>query len=108
MKHWILAGVLALQGCATGYRATYTAAAVTKEFLTQEHAVYSAELNARFDECDPTISPHSGVELGNLDSLNECMSFCHASSLSLSRDAILGFSFRRSRLSPPSSSRSYS
>lgn len=60
-------------GCAAGYRATYGAGAITKEFVTQAHEVYSQELNERFDECDPRSNPESTVLLGDLESLNECM-----------------------------------
>lgn len=56
-------------GCAGGYKASYVAGAVTKEFTTDSYEVYSEQFNKKLDECDPKNNPSVTTKV----ELDDCM-----------------------------------
>lgn len=73
MKRLILSAVAALTmtACAGGYRAAYVTGAVTKEFVTTEHARYDEQARNKLEQCDPEKNPDNGVE--TKADFDECM-----------------------------------
>lgn len=66
-----VSGSIVASGCASGYRASYGAGAITKELVTQSHSIYSSELNDQFNVCDPRLNPAS--EVRTWEEFQECM-----------------------------------
>jgi hypothetical protein len=58
-------------GCsaASAHKRTYIAGAVTKQVVTESHEIYSKQLNAKVDECDP--ESNSSVETE--EQFDECL-----------------------------------
>ena len=46
-------------------------AAVTATFINGSHSIYSKELNARLDKCDPSVNPKSEVKTKT--DLDDCL-----------------------------------
>jgi len=71
VKAIAICAAVALTGCASAYKNTYTVAAVTKSVVDEAHLTYSNQLNQQLNECDPQRNPDSKVT--NKGELDECM-----------------------------------
>ncbi|KKK97546.1 hypothetical protein LCGC14_2651660 [marine sediment metagenome] len=70
MRRLVFALSLTLSaGCASGYKISYVAGAVTKQFATESYDVYSEQFNKKLDECDPA----NNDTVTTKSSLDECM-----------------------------------
>lgn len=75
MRKAILALFLATPlGCANGYKSSYVAGAVTKQFSTESYSVYSEQFNSKIDECcaNEVCDPSSPSVITKTE-LDECM-----------------------------------
>ena len=61
--------LVTMTGCAGGYKASYVAGAVTKQFTTESYEVYSDQFNKKLDEC----SPENNSAVTTKKQLDECM-----------------------------------
>lgn len=61
-------------GCATGYKASYVAGAVTKQFSTESYGIYSEQFNNKIDECcaGDSCNPESPDAITKTE-LDSCM-----------------------------------
>jgi hypothetical protein len=65
----LMLSLVVTTGCAGGYKASYVAGAVTKQFTTESYDVYSEQFNKKLDECDPK----NNSAVTTKTELDECM-----------------------------------
>jgi len=61
--------LLLTAGCAGGFKVSYVTGAVTKQFTTESHDIYSESFNEKLTEC----SPQNNDSITTKTELDECM-----------------------------------